>query len=134
MSELLSHDLTLTTTQVPSATFSLTQFSVRSRCLKLRVICAALEWYIQAWLSSSIEVGPWTHPIMFRMPLLAMTSALSVWLTALISDSAVDVDMLPWSVEHQQIRLRPRYPRYAVWEWLLSGLPPKSNGVGVALS
>ena len=57
MSELLSHDLTLTTTQVPSATFSLTQLSVRSRCHRLRVMCAALEQYTQAWLSSSIEVG-----------------------------------------------------------------------------
>ena len=32
----------------------------------------------------SIGVGPWIHPIMFRMPLLAMTSALSVWLTAVV--------------------------------------------------
>ena len=39
------------------------------------------------------------HPIVFRMPLLAMTSALSVWLTALISDSALEVDMLPLWLE-----------------------------------
>jgi hypothetical protein len=46
-----------------------------------------------------------------RMPRLAMTSALRVWLTALISDSAVEVEMLPWSVEHQHMRLPARYPR-----------------------
>jgi hypothetical protein len=62
-----------------------------------------------AWLSSSIFVGSCFHPIILRMPRLAMTSALRVWSTALISDSAVEVEMLPWSVEH--MRLPARYPR-----------------------
>ena len=56
-------------------------------------------------------VGSCSQPILLRMPRLAMTSALSVWLTALISDSAVDVEMLPWSVEHQHMSLPARYPR-----------------------
>ena len=57
-----------------------------------------------------IIVGCWIHPIAFIIPRLEMTSALSVWLTALISDSAVDVETLPWSVEHQQITDSPKYP------------------------
>jgi hypothetical protein len=39
-----------------------------------------------------------------RMPRLAMTSALRVWLTAVITDSAVEV-------EHQHICLPAKYPR-----------------------
>ena len=48
------------------------------------------------------------------------TSAFSVRLTALISDSAVEVETLPWSVEHQQMTDSPRYPMYEVCEWPLS--------------
>ena len=46
-----------------------------------------------------------------RSRLRLQTSALSVWLAALISDSAVDAKMLPWSVEHQHMKLPARYPR-----------------------
>ena len=66
------------------------------------------------------------YSMAYIIPRLDMTSALSVWLTALISDSAVEVDTLPWSVEHQQIADSPRYPIYEVFEWPLSWLPQKS--------
>ena len=61
----------------------------------------------------------------FIIPQLEMTSALSVWLTALISDSAVEVDTLPWSLEHQQMTDSPSYPIYEICEWPLSGFPPR---------
>ena len=41
-------------------------------------------------------------------------------------DSAVDVDTLPWSVEHQHTTDFPKYPIYDVWECPLSRLPPRS--------
>ena len=40
-----------------------------------------------------------------------MALHLRVWLTALIIDSAVDVDTLPSSVLHQQIKEPAKYPR-----------------------
>ena len=104
MSALLSWVLTLTTTQVLSCTFSLSQFSASGRCRRPRVICTVCDAATHALLSYSMTVGPCFQPIMSRIPLLAITSHLSVWLTAFISDSAVEVDTLPWSVLHQQKR------------------------------
>ena len=53
---------------------------------------------MQAALSSSKRVGPWIQPMVLRIPLQAMTSAMRACATAFISDSAVDVDTLPWPV------------------------------------
>ena len=104
----------------------LRKFSVIARWRRPRVMCRTTEASTHALLSSSITVGFWIQPIVSSMPRLAMISDLSVWLKALISDSALDVDTLPWSVEHQQMREPPRYPKYDVWEYKLSGLPAKS--------
>ena len=60
----------------------------------------------------------------FKIPRLKLTSSFNVWLTALISDPALDVDTLPWSVEHQHTTDFPEYPMYDVWEWPLSRLHP----------
>jgi hypothetical protein len=43
-----------------------------------------------------------------RMPRLAMTSALRVWLTALISDSAVEVEMIVRMKVRVKVRVRDR--------------------------
>ena len=40
-------------------------------------------------------VGSCFHPFISNIPGVSMTSDLSAWLTALISDSAVDVDTDP---------------------------------------
>ena len=88
---------------VPSATFSLNHSWASSKWRRFLVMCLASDAYTYAWLSSCMMAGCWIHPIAFIIPRLEITSAFSVWLTALISDSAVEVDTLPWSVEHQQI-------------------------------
>ena len=126
ISELFSLESTFSIIHVPSATFSLNHSWASSKWRRFLVICLASDAYTHAWLSSWIMVGCWVHPMAFIIPRLEMTSALSVWLTALISDSAVEVDTLPWSVEHQQITDSPRYPMYDVWKWPLSWLPPRS--------
>ena len=121
ISELFSFESTFSMIQVPSATFSLNHSWAKSRWRRLRVICLT-----HAWLSSSITVGPYFHPMAFKMPRFEMTSDFKMWLTALIYDSAVDVDTLPWSVEHQHITDLPRFPMYEVCECSLSRLPPRS--------
>ena len=125
ISELFSFESTLTVTQVPSATFSLNYSCARSRCRRFLVTCFDSDAYTQAWLSSSIFVGSRVHPMAFKIPRLEI-SPFKVWLTALISDSAVDVDTLPWSVEHQHTTDFPKYPIYDVPVWPLSRLPPRS--------
>ena len=97
ISELFSFESTLTMTQVLSATFSLNHSCARSRCRRFLVILFDCDAYTQAWLSPSIFVGSWVHPMAFKIARLEITSPFNVWLTALISDSAVDVDTLPWS-------------------------------------
>ena len=126
MSELFSLDSTFCTMHVLSATFSLNNSWAKSKWLRFLVMCLASDAYTQAWLSSAIMVGSCFRPIEFYIPRLDFTSALSVWLTALISDSAVDVDTLPWSVEHQHITDVPRCPMYEVWECQLSRFPRRS--------
>ena len=126
ISELFSLESTLTLTQVPSATFSLNHSCARFRCCRFLFTCFDSDAYTQAWLSFSIFVGSWVHPMAFKIPRFEMTSPFKVWLTALISDSAVDVDTLPWSVEHQHTTVFPKYPLHDVWEWPLFRLPPRS--------
>ena len=46
--------------------------------------------------------------------------------SAFISDSAVEVETLPCSVEHQHIKEPPKYPKKLVCECLLSSFPAKS--------
>ena len=58
---------------------------------------------------AGLTVGFCFQPIWLSIPRFAITSHLRVWLTALISDSAVEVDMLPWSVLHQHISDPARY-------------------------
>ena len=126
ISELFSFESTLTMTQVPSATFSLNHSCARSRCRRFLVICFDSDAYTQAWLSFSICDDFWVYPMAFKIPRLEITSPFDVWLTALISDSALDVDTLPWSVEHQHTTYFPKYPMYDVWKWPLSRLPLRS--------
>ena len=66
-SEVLSAEATLSNLISLDSTFSLINISGRSRCLIPRVRCGISDAYTQAWLG----------------------------FTALISDSAVDVDKLP---------------------------------------
>ena len=51
-------------------------------------------------LNDTITVGPCFHPMAIKMPRFEMTSDFKVWLTALISDSVVDVT--PYSVQYVQ--------------------------------
>ena len=62
----------------------------------------------------------------FKFPRLEITSPFYVWLTALISDSDVNVDTLAWLVEHHHTTDFQKYPIYDVWKWSLSRLPPRS--------
>ena len=78
ISALLSPDAILIRMQVPSAYFSFRKFSVNSRCLKFHVMCGSIDASTHALLSSSVIVGSWVHPILFSIPLLAMTSAFRV--------------------------------------------------------
>ena len=72
--ELFSFESTLTMTQVPSATFSLNHSCARSRCRRFLVIFFDSDAHTQAWLSSSICVGSWVHPMAFKIPRLEITS------------------------------------------------------------
>ena len=110
----------------PIGDFSLNHSWASSKWRRFLVICLSSDAWTHAWLSFWIAVGCCVHPMAFVIPRLDMTSALSVWLTALISHSAVEVDTLPWSVEHQQITDSPRHPMYDVCKWPLSWSPPRS--------
>jgi hypothetical protein len=63
--------------------------------LNPRVMCGVAAAATHALLSSSMMVADCFQPVTSRMYRLAMISDLRVWLTALISDSAVLVDTLP---------------------------------------
>ena len=108
ISELLFFESILTILHVPSADFSFKKFSVMARCRRPLVMCDTSDELTHALLSSSIIVGCCIQPVCSSTPRLEITSAFRVWLTALISDSAVEVAILPWSVEHQHIRDVPR--------------------------
>ena len=116
ISELFSLESTFSIIHVPSATFSLNHSWASSKWRRFLVICLASDAYTHAWLSSWIMVGCWVHPIAFIIPRLEMTSALSVWLTALISDSAVEVDTLPCIYDCHLTLLR--MPSSPIDEWL----------------
>ena len=94
-SEVLSAEATLSNLISLDSTFSLINISARSRCLIPRVRCGISDAYTQAWLSSSMIVASWGNPIRFNISLIARASSFKHWFTALISDSAVDVDKLP---------------------------------------
>ena len=126
ISELFSFESTLTMAQVPSATFSLNHSCARSRCRRFLVTCFDSDAYTQAWLSSLVFVGLLSPSYGIYDPSIENNFSLNVWLTALISDSAVDVDTLPLSVEHQHTTDFPMYPLYDVWKWPLSRLTPRS--------
>ena len=90
------------------------------------VMCGISEAYTHAWLSSSMIVASWGNPIRFNIPHSANASSFKHWFTALISDSAVDVDSLPWALFVKLTTLRPMYPMCALVECELSKLPAKS--------
>ena len=94
-SEVLSAEATLSNLISFDSTFSLINISARSTCFIPRVRCGISDAYTQAWLSSSMIVASWGNPIMINIPLIARASSFKNWFTALISDSAVDVDKLP---------------------------------------
>jgi hypothetical protein len=80
---------------VPSATFSLIQESVRSKVTGHVCSVRGIDASSIILLYTGGTLDP-AHGI--RIPLHAMTSALRACATAFISDSAVDVDTLPWPV------------------------------------
>ena len=94
-SEVLSAEATLSNLISLDSTFSLINISARSRCLIQCVRYGISDAYTQAWLSSSMIIASWGNPIRFNIPLIARASSFKHWFTALISDSAVDVDKLP---------------------------------------
>ena len=117
-SEVLSTEATLSNLISLGSTFSLINISARSRCLIPRVRCGISDAYTQAWLSSSMIVASWGNPMRFNIPFIARASSFKHWFTALISDSAVDVDKLPWVLLVKLTTLWwPMYPTCALVEY-----------------
>ena len=126
-SEVLSAEATLSNLISLDSTFSLINISVRLRCVIPRVKCGISDAYTQAWLSSSMIVASWGNPIRFNMPLIVRASSFKNWFTALIYDSAVDVDKLPWVLLVKLTTLWwPMYPMCALVECKLSRFPARS--------
>ena len=64
---------------------------------------------------------------MINIALIARASSLKHWFTAFISDSAIDVDKLPWDLLVKLTTLWcPNYPMCELVECLLSKLPARS--------
>ena len=127
ISEVLSAEATISNLISFDSTFSLINILARLRCLIQRVRCGISDAYTQAWLSSSIIVAFWGNPIRFNIPLIARASSFGHWFTALISDTAVDVDKLPWVLLVKLTTLWwPMYPMCALVECKLSRFPARS--------
>ena len=64
---------------------------------------------------------------MINIALIARASSFKHWFTAFISDSAIDVDKLPWDLLVKLTTLWcPKYPMCELVECLLSKLPARS--------
>ena len=94
-SEVLSAEATLSNLISLASTFFLISNSAKSRCRIPLVMYGISETYTHACLSSSMIVASWGNHIRFNIPRNAKASSFRHWFTALISDSAVDVDKLP---------------------------------------
>ena len=93
-SEVLSAEGTLINLVSLDSTFSLINIPARSRCLIPRVRCGISDAYTQAWLSYLMIVDlEKSHEV--RHTSHRNSSSFRHSFTALISDSAVDVDKLP---------------------------------------
>jgi hypothetical protein len=76
MSALLFSLLILTNIQLLSVTLSLTKPSIDIMCLRFRVMRLTFEAKTLAALSSSMGVVSWIQPMVFSIPLHAITSDL----------------------------------------------------------
>ena len=125
-SEVLSAQATLRSLISLAFAFSFIRNSARSRWRIPLVMCGISDAYTHAWLSSSMIVASWGNPIKINIPRNAKASSLRHWLTALISNSAADVERLLWVLLVKLTTLCPIYPMCTLVECELSRLPARS--------